>query len=118
MHGGAPGSGGQPANQNARKHGFYSRNLPPGAQPDYQEALEIEGLDQEIALLRVLIEQNVQEGASIEEINKGMDILVRAVSAQYRMSQRAKDSLTNAIADVLERLGAQMGLDQITKQIP
>jgi glucans biosynthesis protein len=23
MHGGAPGSGGQPGNRNARKHGFY-----------------------------------------------------------------------------------------------
>jgi len=23
MHGGAPGSGGQPGNQNARRHGFY-----------------------------------------------------------------------------------------------
>lgn len=102
--------GGQPSNQNARKHGLYSRQVPLELGADYQQALNVEGLDQEIALLRVYIHNAVAEGADLADIAKGMDILVRAVSAQYRMSQRAKDSLTNAIADVLENLGTQMGL--------
>lgn len=107
MHGGADGSGGQPGNQNARKHGFYSRRIPTDHEADYDEALRIEGLDQEIALLRVLIDKQLAEGANLEDIAKGMDILVRMVGAQYRMSSKAKASLTDAIAEVLERLGAQ-----------
>ena len=104
--------GGQPGNTNAVKSGFYSRQVSPSNESHYREALNVEGLHEEIALLRVLIAHQIEEGADTGEISKGMEILVRAVSAQYRMSQKAKDSLTNAISDVLERLGGQMGLEQ------
>jgi hypothetical protein len=42
-------------NQYARKHGFYSKVLDEGEQLDYEQATEVEGIDGEIALLRVKI---------------------------------------------------------------
>ena len=45
--------GGQPGNQNARKHGFYSKRLPPEQQQELEKALNIKNPYQEIALLRV-----------------------------------------------------------------
>jgi uncharacterized protein YjcR len=42
-------------NQNARKHGFYSRVLDDAEELDFEQATEVEGLDEEIALLRVKI---------------------------------------------------------------
>ena len=44
------GKRGAPAgNQNARKHGFYSRVLDEEEQLDFEQATSVEGLDDEIA---------------------------------------------------------------------
>ena len=42
-------------NQNARKHGFYSRVLDEAEQLDFELATGVEGIDSEIALLKVKI---------------------------------------------------------------
>jgi|GEM_PF-6518470 len=42
-------------NQYARKHGFYSHVLSESEQADYELATRVEGIDEEIALLRVKI---------------------------------------------------------------
>ena len=42
-------------NQNARKHGFYSKVLDEAEQLDFELATGVEGIDDEIALLRVKI---------------------------------------------------------------
>ena len=44
--------GGQPGNHNTRTSGFYSRAVPPGRLHKLEDAAEVRGLDQEIALLR------------------------------------------------------------------
>jgi len=44
--------GGQPGNQNAAKHGFYSKALPPELARCYIEALKAGSTSQEIALIR------------------------------------------------------------------
>jgi hypothetical protein len=48
-------SGGQPGNQNARKHGFYSKVLTPEQLETFPAATAVNGVDREIALLRVKI---------------------------------------------------------------
>ena len=45
-------SGGQRGNQNARKHGLYSKYLAPKQRQDYDEALGIRGIEAELALFR------------------------------------------------------------------
>ena len=42
-------------NQNARKHGFYSKILDPQQQETLPAAMKLDGLDQEIAILRLKI---------------------------------------------------------------
>ena len=49
--------GGQPGNQNARVHGFYSKYAAFERQEVMDEAAKIEGLDAEIMLLRCKIER-------------------------------------------------------------
>ena len=44
--------GGQPGNQNARKHGFYSAVFTGQDKINLNQAAEIDGLDEEIALIR------------------------------------------------------------------
>ncbi len=42
-------------NQNARKHGFYAKVLDEAEEIDFELAAGVEGIDDEIALLRVKI---------------------------------------------------------------
>ncbi len=45
--------GGQPGNQNARKHGFYSRSLTQSEACDYHRFINDNHFDREIGLLKV-----------------------------------------------------------------
>ena len=52
--------GGQPGNQNARTHGFYSRVLTSQQQQQLEEARPLLDLDEEIALLRLKVRSILQ----------------------------------------------------------
>ena len=52
--------GGQKGNQNARKHGFYSSTLSPAEASRLQTITELEGVDPQIALLRVKLQSSLQ----------------------------------------------------------
>lgn len=47
--------GAPPGNTNALKHGFYARKFKPHQLDDYTRAAAVTGLDEEIALLRLVI---------------------------------------------------------------
>ncbi len=47
--------GAPPGNTNALKHGFYARKFKPKQLDDYTRAAAVTGLDEEIALLRLII---------------------------------------------------------------
>ena len=72
-------SGGQPGNQNARKHGFYSKHLPAEQKLDFEEALNIENPKQEIALLRVRI------NAILADPNTPPELLLQTIHAFARL---------------------------------
>ena len=56
-----PQRGFRPGNQYARTHGFYSKILDEMEQLDYQHAIEVEGLDAEIAMMRVKIKSVMEK---------------------------------------------------------
>lgn len=106
-------------NQNARKHGFYARKQPPAeAQSELTQhrgpfalALDATDLTDEIKALRVLVDAELaQSEPDLARIAIGMQLIIRAVSANYRMSARSQETLTQALAKVVEELGGQMGL--------
>ena len=63
--------GGQPGNQNARKHGFYSRYLTPRQRQNYDEACEVKGTCSELGLLRCKLAGMLeQEPVNIALVNR------------------------------------------------
>ena len=81
--------GAQPGNQNARKHGFYSKVLTPEQQGVLSLASKVPGLDREVAILRVKI-------ASILNNDPGnVDLLAKATSSLAYVL-RARQRLANA----------------------
>ena len=77
--------GGQPGNQNARKHGFYSSHLPPEQAKLLEEAGDLRDLRPEIALLRVKLNTLLDDPDTAPElILKTVHALTRLLSVQRR----------------------------------
>ncbi len=92
--------------------GFYSSVVSEAEQLKLPEAMDMEGLDQEIALLRVRLVQLLREQPdNTALIFKGIDLLVRTVGSRYRLSKKSKDDLSEAIEGVLNGIGGALGLE-------
>jgi hypothetical protein len=83
---------------------FYANSaVDEAARLIFEEALLVDGLDGEIALLRTKIRE-LQEatGPDITWLLKCIDLLVKAVAARYRLSPASKRDLSDNIARVLQ----------------
>ena len=88
---------------------FYGRALDQAERLDLEEAQEIEGLDDEIALMRVRLKRAVEKHPEdVQLLVKGLDILVRAVGARYRLSPKSRRDLAENLAAALNSLGDQL----------
>jgi hypothetical protein len=101
--------GGQPGNQNARKHGFYSAAMRPGEVADL-DALEAEGLLDEIALVRVGIRRLFEvagdskapgELASALEVIGSASVKLAGLLRTQRMIAGGQSSLSDALSQAL-----------------
>jgi hypothetical protein len=98
-------------NQNARKHGFYSRVLDESEQLDFALATGVEGIDDEIALLRVKIKSLVaHDPDNIDLIMKAINTLARMLSTKYNLSRKDKKGLKEAIGNVLRDVALPLGI--------
>ncbi len=92
---------------------FYARALSRAERLRLAHAQEVEGVDQEIALLRVKLQQLAEKHPDkLELLFKGVSLLLRAVATRYRLSPRAEDDLSRSIAGVLSGIGSALGLEE------
>jgi len=88
---------------------FYGAALDQAERLDLELAQEIEGLDDEIALMRVRLKRAVeQHPEDVQLLVKGLGILVRAVGARYRLSPKSRKDLAENLAAALNSLGDQL----------
>ena len=88
---------------------FYGQALDQAERLDLEQAQEIEGLDDEIALMRVRLKRAVEKRPEdVQLLVKGLDILVRAVGARYRLSPKSRKDLADNLAAALNSLGDQL----------
>ena len=88
---------------------FYRQALTEAEQLELGRAQEIEGLDDEIALLRVRLKRAVEERPEdLQLLVRGLDLLVKAVAARYRLSPKARRDLADNLAATLNSLGDQL----------
>ncbi len=98
-------------NQNARKHGFYSKILDKNEQHDFELATGVEGIDDEIALLRVKIKSLIErDPENIRLIMQAVNALERLVRTRYNISKGDKKGLKEAIANVLKDVALPLGI--------
>jgi len=103
--------GGQPDNQNARKHGFYSRVLDEAERFDFELATGVEGIDDEIALLRVKIKSLLEhDPENIKLIMQATNTLAGLVKTSYNMTKEQRKGLKEAIGNVLRDVALPLGI--------
>ena len=98
-------------NQNARKHGFYSHVLDPEEQADFEQATEVEGLDEEIALVRVKLKSLIaRDPDNTKLIMQGVATLEKLVKTRYSIGKEDKQGLREAIENVLRDVAIPIGI--------
>ena len=96
-------------NTNSEGGGFYADALTNGEKERLPEARQLEGLDEEIALLRVKLNQLVTEHPDdMDGLVKAVRLLLQAVATKYRLSPQAKNDLYENFAGVINGIGGMM----------
>ena len=91
--------------------GFYSRALDEAEKVELEEASRIEGLDEEIALLRVKLRELLEEQPERIDLHfEAANIIARLVKTRYHITKEQKKSLKEAIQKVLTDVAVPLGV--------
>jgi 16S rRNA C967 or C1407 C5-methylase (RsmB/RsmF family) len=102
-------------NQRARKHGFYSKVLDEAEQFDLELAHGVDGIDDEIAVLRVKIKAILEnDPENIKLIMEATNTLARLLRTRYNITKEQKKGLKEAIGNVLRDVAIPLGIGVAT----
>lgn len=86
---------------------FYNEALSQAEKVRLSRAKQIQGLDEEIALLRVRLNRLAEEQPeNLDLLIRGIGMLVRAVSAKYKLSHKSEEDLYQSLLGVLKGVGS------------
>lgn len=114
------GAMGQRRQKKAEKNSeidFYASALSEAERILLPEARQIEGLDEEIAVLRMqlrnlLAEKTPEDIEAVKLKIRSIETLLKAVVTKYRLSPKAEEDLSQSIKGVLEGIGGALGLGE------
>jgi hypothetical protein len=91
--------------------GFYSRALDEAEKLELEEASHVEGIDEEIALLRVKLRELLEEQPERIDLHfEAANIIARLVRTRYQITKEQKKSLKEAIQKVLAEVAVPLGV--------
>lgn len=98
-------------NQNARTHGFYAKRLSRKQQKVLESASNLNGVDQEIAIVRMQIEDIISTSPqSYDALMLAISALVKLLKAKQMLHKDDSGGLSAALVDVMRDLAAPIGL--------
>jgi hypothetical protein len=103
--------GARPGNRNALRHGLYSGHLTPEEKLDLVAARAVEGVDEEIAVTRLMILRALrQRDPPAEAYARLVEALCRQLRLQRQLDGTNTDGLAGAIGTVIDAMGTELGL--------
>jgi hypothetical protein len=90
-----------------RARRFYTTRLSDEEQDALVIAAQLDGVDAEIAILRVLIRRVVSAG-DLEAARRGIETLCRSLKARHDLDDRSTDQLATSLEHVLDELGREL----------
>jgi hypothetical protein len=95
--------GAQRGNRNARKHGFYSGTLSPAETSQLWNITNLEGVDPEIAFIRVKLQSSLHHDPSNRRvISEASRLLVKSYSEDYALDPTDRNYLKIVVDKMLE----------------
>lgn len=95
----------------AKQSGFYQKALDEAERLDFELASGVNGIDDEIALLRVQIKSILGDGPrNIRLIVEATNALERLVRTRYKISKEQRKGLKEAIGSVLKEVALPLGI--------
>ncbi len=99
-----------------KKPGFYAQTLDEAEKLELEQARGVEGIDEEIAVLRVKLRELITEQPQRFELHLKMaNAIARLVLARYNITKGQKSSLRQAIAKVITEIAVPLGIKVLVK---
>jgi hypothetical protein len=107
--------GGQKGNHNAVKHGFYSREFNKAEQFDFNLAAGLEGIDEEITLLRFQIKKAVSGGdvKNLVPLVKAAIALEKLIRTRHKFFMEKQHGLKAALENVIRNVLVPFGTESV-----
>jgi len=101
---------------NARRHGFYGQVLDEAEKLHLEQARDIEGVDEEIAILRVKLRELVEKQPDRLDLYLAVaTTIARLIKTRYSITKEQKKSLKEAVAKVLTEIALPLGIKALIK---
>ena len=102
-------------NKNALKHGYYSQAFNKAEKLDFNLAAGLEGITEEIALLRFEIKKAVSTGDinHLVPLSKAAYALEKLIRTHHKIFLEKQESLNTAMENVIRRVLIPLGPDAI-----
>ncbi|HEY54877.1 MAG TPA: hypothetical protein G4N91_01160 [Dehalococcoidia bacterium] len=95
----------------SKKQGFYSKVMDEAKRLDFELAAGVEGVDDEIALLRVEIKSLLaNDPENIKQLMEATNTLVRLVQTKYKITKEQRQGLKEAIENVIKEIAVPLGI--------
>ena len=104
-------SGTAKGQRNARKYGFYAKVLDEAERLDFELAAGVNGIDDEITLLRVKLKSILgDDPKNIKLIVEATNALERLIRTRYKIGKEQRKGLKEAIGNVLRDIALPLGI--------
>jgi hypothetical protein len=110
-------------NRNAAKQDYYSMILDATEKKDLNIANEVEGIDEEIALLRFEIKKAISgaDARNLLLLVKAASALEKLIRTRHKISddqhKGIKEAIVNVIKDILIPMGVNIGSSALIKKL-
>jgi hypothetical protein len=100
------------------KKSLYDSVLNNAEKLDFQAASDIEGIDDEIALLRIKIKSLLAGGdENLKLAMEATEMLAKLVKIRYSITSKQKKGLKEAMSNVLKEVALPLGIKVIQKNL-
>jgi hypothetical protein len=97
---------------------FYAKVLKEAEKMDFEAAIGLEGLDGEIAILRVKLKDVLEhDSKNLELIMEATNLLGQLVKARYHITDKQKSGLGEAIQNIMKDIAVPLGIAVLRKKL-
>jgi len=109
--------GAQPGNQNALKHGFYSKGFQTVEMNDLEMLKEKGGVESEIDMLRVLMRRIMEKAEAVDDLDRLVKIAstLGAISTRISTLTKLQQSLRGGDRNLAEAIS--QAIDEVAQEL-